>query len=337
MMSGCIAEAAAASLTMQQSTPFRIGQFNVLCPSYGVKWGEREACADWKTKEEHGAMLLCSVVLRSVVPCSVVPCSVVPCSVVPCSVVPCSGGSNWSARWPAILRILAASACDVLTLQEVEESVRTELEQGLDSIGLSLVWFAHPGRVDAVAIAFRTDQFTLEACASRDFPREDPKATTGRVDLRHNSSGIHIRCLSTHQRGGNTTQLEDTFQFAYEDAPAKAVILVCGDFNEDFGPKFEPFEFQTLDRDPAAGEPIVSLSYCGLADLGAENSSGKGKIDYIFVKGNEQKIGLERSEGSRVAIEMSHAACPETGEWPSDHGMEALQVVVSADNEGCGC
>ena len=108
------------------------------------------------------------------------------------------------------------------------------------------------------------------------------------------------------------------------------MILVCGDFNEDFGPEFEPFAFQTLDRDPAAGEPVVSRP---AHKQGAENSSGKGKIDYIFVKGNEQKTVLERSEECRMAIEMSHAACPETGEWPSDHGMEALQVVVSASNE----
>ncbi len=32
----------------------RVGQYNVLCPTYGVKWGEREAFFDWKSKDDFG-------------------------------------------------------------------------------------------------------------------------------------------------------------------------------------------------------------------------------------------------------------------------------------------
>ena len=271
--------------------PFRIGQFNVLCPTYGVKWGEREACRDWKCKDEHG-------------------------------------GSNWEARWPAILRILAASSSDVLALQEVEESVRPVMEESLRSIGLELAWFSHPGRADAVGTAFKTDEFSLNNSASRDFPRDDPKATSGRVDLCHRGTGLNIRCVSTHQRGGKEAQLADTFEFACEDAPSSSVTIVCGDFNEDFGPAFEPFGFRTLDRNPDVGEPVVSRP---AHKQGPENSSGKGKVDYIFVEGcEERKVFLERAEESAAALHMSHAECAETGEWPSDHGMEALQVVIVA-------
>ena len=43
----------------------RVGTYNLLCPTYGVKWGEREACLDWRSKDEHGL-------------------------------------SNWEQRWPAL-------------------------------------------------------------------------------------------------------------------------------------------------------------------------------------------------------------------------------------------
>jgi len=277
--------------------PFRIGQFNLLCPTYGVKWGEREACVDWRSKEEHG-------------------------------------GSNWEQRWPALLRILTAASCDVIALQELEDSMRSSLEDGLRSIGLTLAWFPHPGRADAVGIAFKTDDFSIENTACKDFPLDDPKATSGLVDLRHQPTGVSIRCVSTHQRGGNAVQLADTFEFACAGTPCSSLVLVCGDFNEDFGPSIEPFGFRTLDR--GEDEPVVSRpehKQC------PENKSGQGKIDYIFVKGGDEErepVFLERDECSAETIKMSHAACVETGEWPSDHGMEALQIVVVANGEVVG-
>ena len=73
--------------TKMPQIPVRVGQFNILCPTYGVKWGEREACLEWKTKDDHG-------------------------------------GSNWEVRWPAILRILKSAPWDILTLEELEESIR---------------------------------------------------------------------------------------------------------------------------------------------------------------------------------------------------------------------
>ena len=63
-------------------TRLRVGTYNLLCPFYGLKWGEREACVDWKSNEEHG-------------------------------------GSNWPQRWPALLRNLGVAPLDVLALQEV--------------------------------------------------------------------------------------------------------------------------------------------------------------------------------------------------------------------------
>ena len=39
-------------------------------------------------------------------------------------------------------------------------------------------------------------------------------------------------------------------------------------------------------------------------------------------------VHLERDAESRQAILHSHAACQETGEWPSDHGLEALSLTL---------
>jgi hypothetical protein len=33
-----------------------------------------------------------------------------------------------------------------------------------------------------------------------------------------------------------------------------------------------------------------------------------------------------RDDQSNAALLTSHCACEETGEWPSDHGMEALTI-----------
>ena len=54
-----------------------------------------------------------------------------------------------------------------------------------------------------------------------------------------------------------------------------------------------------------------------------DQKSGKGKVDYIFARGAR----LERDAASRRAVLLSHAPCGETGEWPSDHGVEAATAV----------
>ena len=97
----------------------RCGQYNLLCPAYGVKWGEREACDAWVSKQEHG-------------------------------------GSNWSRRWPALRRVLDCAEWDVLALQELEANTFADVQQGLMAQGLELLSFPHPGREDALGIAYRT-------------------------------------------------------------------------------------------------------------------------------------------------------------------------------------
>ena len=95
----------------------RVGTYNLLCPTYGVKWGEREACLDWRSKDEHGL-------------------------------------SNWEQRWPALRRVIQAAPWDLLALEELEDSTRADVEAACDGLGLRLAWFPHAGRSDALGLAY---------------------------------------------------------------------------------------------------------------------------------------------------------------------------------------
>ena len=140
--------------------------------------------------------------------------------------------------------------------------------------------------------------------------------------------------------------------------------------------------FTTLER--RGDEPPVSRPEHKQA---AEQTSGKGQVDWIWVRGHAAKLvgprppeapseaasfsppcakrgrpltwtfdlevgarrargrrarasresdrprcarASQRDEASLAAILASHAPCPETGEWPSDHGAEALTVIARA-------
>ena len=99
--------------------------------------------------------------------------------------------------------------------------------------------------------------------------------------------------------------------------------MICGDFNEELpAAAFEGMGFRTLARDTAGGEPPVSRP--AHKQQPSQNSSGKGKVDFILVAGEHAVI--QRDDKSRAALLTSHCSCEETGEWPSDHGMEALTI-----------
>jgi len=287
--------ASAAGSSSSAGLSLLVGQYNLLCPTYGVKWGEREACEGWVSKSEHG-------------------------------------GSNWARRWPALKRVLHCARWDVLTLEELEGSTRADVTQALGAIGMALVWFDHPGRADALGIAYNTEAFTLLAESTRHYPLDNPKSTSGRVDLSHTPSGRVVRVVVTHQKGGIAAQLDDLFAFADAGARDECVTIINGDFNEDFGDRAASIRpgYTTLRR--GADELAVSRPPHKQGD---GQASGKGLVDYIFVKNcGMGTCALGRDEASRRALAMSHAACDETGEWPSDHGLEALTLTVGASDGG---
>ena len=273
-------------------TAIRVGQYNVLCPAYGVKWGEREACLDWHSETSHGA-------------------------------------SNWSIRWPALLRVIGSAKWDILALEEIEDSVRDDVTTGTKELGLNLVWFDHPARLDALGLCYSPEVFSVRGISSR-----GAKATVGRVDLLHKISAMTVSVLVTHQRGHCASQLAELCDFA-DDQPVHDITIICGDFNEDFGrdagtrlTRDPSSPFTTLPRDPST-EPTYSRPN---HKMEPGQSSGKGKIDYIFARSNRKHISLhlQRDDASQRSLLMSHAPCRETGAWPSDHGLEALTVHIKS-------
>jgi len=206
--------------------------------------------------------------------------------------------------------------------------MKADWEAGIGALGMKTMWFAHPGRQDCLGIAWRPETFEMKASAIREWPREGPKAASGRMDFAHVATGKHVRVLVTHQRGGIDEQLADLFDFAQEDMAEEGIIVIAGDWNEDFGQAggckvAQESGFEVLSRDVSAGEPSVSRPP---HKQDTSQKSGKGMIDWVFVKGS---AGLERDLASREALLAAHAACEETGEWPSDHGLEALTVHLA--------
>merc|ERR1712160_101122 len=111
------------------------------------------------------------------------------------------------------------------------------------------------------------------------------------------------------------------------------VTVITGDFNEDFtcddnssacvcpfpdGPRGN---YATLMR----GDWLRFSRPANKQEEG--QSSGKGKIDWIFVRPSQQySLEFVRDPASKTAMEESHRPCAATGEWPSDHGVEAFSV-----------
>ena len=156
--------------TLATSMRLRVGTYNLLCPTYGVKWGEREACLDWRSKDEHGL-------------------------------------SNWEQRWPALRRVIQAAPWDLLALEELEDSTRADVEAACDGLGLRLAWFPHAGRSDALGLADDPRALRAEESVHRNYPSDAPTATSGRVDFRHLATG-QPACREGGGRGESFVHLD---------------------------------------------------------------------------------------------------------------------------------
>lgn len=270
---------------------FTVGCYNVLCSTYAVKWGEREGVSP-------------------------------------------DGSSNWAKRWPSMCEILRAAGFGVVCLQEVEH---TDVDRIIADLGTEYAcrYFKHEKRPpDGLLIALRRDTFEEPAFTEAQFNG----VCFGRADVLHRSSQRSVGVVTCHCRGGNAEQLRQLAAFAAAP-PEVDVVVVAGDFNEDFqlapdstGPSvrcplnLDPcLGYSTLLR--GSGEPTFSRPPHKQAE---DQSSGKGKVDWIFVWGKEScGVRLSRDAQSREAILASHGICEATGQWPSDHGAEALMVSVN--------
>eukprot|EP00931_Biecheleriopsis_adriatica_P006095 TRINITY_DN107551_c0_g1_i1.p1 TRINITY_DN107551_c0_g1~~TRINITY_DN107551_c0_g1_i1.p1 ORF type:complete len:344 (-),score=68.39 TRINITY_DN107551_c0_g1_i1:36-1013(-) len=242
------------------------------------------------------------------------------------------GLSNWPSRWPAMRDIIKRAEFDVLCLQEVEH---TDVEAIVADLGGSYQthYFKHRVRPpDGVLIAVRADAFEATP-AWRE--KDDSGVAFAGVDIVHRSSGARVCVVTGHMRGKKPQQLKAFSEFADESSNAD-VTVITADFNEDFsstGTLQCPFAesargcYATLLREE--GLPALSRPPNKQAE---DQKSGKGKVDWIFVRGHAPDVHVEvfRDEASRRAILESHAPCEATGDWPSDHGCEALSVRVGA-------
>mmetsp|Transcript_19614 Transcript_19614/g.52773 ORF Transcript_19614/g.52773 Transcript_19614/m.52773 type:complete len:336 (+) Transcript_19614:61-1068(+) len=266
-----------------------VGCYNVLCSTYAVKWGEREGVGG-------------------------------------------NGATNWSLRWPVMCNIINRARWDVVCLQEVERTDVDEITSGLGD-GYTTFYFKHQKRPpDGLMIAVRTKAFHMKTTPME---LQHNGVAFGGVDLVHRASGRKVRVVTAHCRGRNAAQLEALADFAEDCREEPDVTVVTGDFNEDFStsdrtgvrcpfPEGRAGTYTTLLREPEL--PMLSRPP---HKQGEDQKSGKGKIDWIFVRGNgrsQSVIELFRDPASRLAILSSHAPCAATGHWPSDHGAEALSI-----------
>lgn len=272
----------------QESPPVSVGCYNLLCPTYAVKWREREGVAE-------------------------------------------DGSSNWLARWAVMQDILRRARWDVVCLQEVEYTEVASIMHGLGPEYCAF-YFKHAKRPpDGVMIAVRRAVFDSQYAPAE---RQYRGAVFGRVDLVHTASGARVRVVTSHCRGKDPEQLTCLASFA-DDSCEADITVVTGDFNEDFAvesgsdvrsplPESPMGRYITLRRTPELKHSRPSHKQ------GADQKSGKGKIDYIFVRGTQPRCSVEvfRDDASDVAMRESHAPCAPTGEWPSDHGAEALSFRI---------
>eukprot|EP00933_Yihiella_yeosuensis_P076912 TRINITY_DN86896_c0_g1_i1.p1 TRINITY_DN86896_c0_g1~~TRINITY_DN86896_c0_g1_i1.p1 ORF type:complete len:276 (-),score=47.24 TRINITY_DN86896_c0_g1_i1:49-876(-) len=236
------------------------------------------------------------------------------------------GESNWNERWPAMREIISKAGFDVLCLQEVEHADVATIVSDLGE-NYKTCYFKHTKRPpDGVLIAFRSDAFQTGELWKES---GDGATAFGRVDLVHSKTGNRVRVLTGHMRGRKQEQLDSFYAFAAEGNSAD-VTVITADFNEDFSAEGEircPFPVGYLTMEREHGLPKLSRPPNKQKE---DQTSGKGKIDWIWVKGNTDSVELFRDEASTVAILESHAPCKATGDWPSDHGCEALSVRMPA-------
>ncbi|CAE7237444.1 unnamed protein product, partial [Symbiodinium natans] len=242
------------------------------------------------------------------------------------------GTSNWSARWPVMRDILQQGRFDVLCLQEVEV---TELESIVADLGSEYQanYFKHARRPpDGLLIAVKRSTFKEAQWKVGEYQG----FAVGGVDLEH-PCGAKVRVVNGHMKGGRPAQLQAFADFASAESSADVEILTA-DFNEDFAEQGRsegiircPFaqddrrHYFTLSR--ALDLPQVSRPPNKQEE---GQSSGKGKIDYIWVRERtkEFQAALVSDPLSRRAIIDSHRSCDVTGDWPSDHGCEAFSVQL---------
>ena len=151
---------------------------------------------------------------------------------------------------------------------------------------------------------------------------------TGLADLMEKGTGISVRVVVLHgfhprNAKSHAGHLEGILKFARGRNVGDNMhcTVLAGDFNEDPRQSLQPAaqalvrDFVTASREDHPELPIKSTT----------NPNIEHKLDWVWVEGAQ----VEYDDRCKRAIISSHTACPETGQWPSDHGLEAVRLLLS--------
>ncbi|CAK0820015.1 unnamed protein product [Prorocentrum cordatum] len=217
------------------------------------------------------------------------------------------GASNWASWWPVMRDSKCKAQWDVICLQEVEHTDAADTAKDLGS-GYSTKYFKHARRPpDGLLNAVRDEAFNNITFMETQFNG----VAFGRVDMVHKATCRSVRVVTCHARGGDAEQLAALNSFADgadEDSKREVdLTVIAGGFNEVFAPR-EDGHVAVPFSETRAGRYRTMLREADLPRLSRpphkqqeDQKSGKGKVE-------------------------RHAPTEATGNWPSDHGAEALRV-----------
>lgn len=257
---------------------FRIGAYNLLAPYYAEKYKQKEGILE-------------------------------------------NGTENWSVRWPALAQVLSGCPWDILCLVELAKAKYSTAKKNVEDLcltfaaPLSMCYFEHPLRKDALAILYAGERFDLLRRDTLEFNG----AATALVDLKERHTGFTLRVMAVHQwhpmDKRHTGHMNAILNFAQGHVDC---TVLAGDFNED-ARKSENAAQQDLVR---SFKSVDRQAYPHLPKESTPNL-GQDKLDWIWVKGADP----EYDDFCQHVIAASHRPCLETGNWPSDHGMEAVHCT----------
>lgn len=236
------------------------------------------------------------------------------------------GSDNWFARWPALARAISSCPCDIMCMLELGRKGYSSAAEDIRKLAESftppfqMLYFDHPWRKDAVAILYAEERFEFLQMRTT----EHHGNVTPLVDLRDRATGAVVRVLAFHQFHPKDSRHPGHLGAALSLAEQGELVdctVIAGDFNED--PRQSSLQKQV--EFVRQYRCAVRCSCPHLPQVSTSKVPAEPQLDWIWVRGAEP----EYDDFCQHVIRQSHKPCPETGMWPSDHGMEAVRCTIS--------
>lgn len=215
--------------------------------------------------------------------------------------------SNWPIRKVNILKGLINSNIDIICLQEISKTSKSELSQGLSEAGFEIRHIENP-RGDGSAIIFKKSNFSELQFKTLDLDEEKRACF---VDLLQSSTKKVIRIANCHLQGGPTGPTKGVQQLNLVlnsiAAPSEYSIdlkAVCGDFNED----------ETKDQKKSV---LMQQKFTNDGTRVITEPSKNRQIDWIFCVSSENQ-----------ALELQNVHIPAFVSPASDHHIKATKITL---------